>query len=550
MPPPRKATNPIIAALKKRFEEAVTALSQTDIRRQLADELQDMAQGGEYYYLCDVFGDDQSGEVIISCNGDLKKAPYAMATISGKRSTSINLDAAVDVLPRTVYDEEADEGDHMTYQGAMESRRTLGLFERFISKDERAGAGSSEFAGKNKSFPILKAGDVMAAVRSIGRAGSDNFSADVLKKNIIRIAKRKGFTDQLPDAWKGDSTEAAADAEVESFIPLREGAVGQDGTAFLKLIAPGWGSSGHYSREMLKRDGPKIFKSGTKNFWNHQTATEEAERPEGDLRDLASVLTEDAHWEDNGPAGPGLYAKANVFPAFREHVDSLAKSIGVSIRAFGSAKQGTAEGRKGPIIEQLTRAQSVDYVTSPGAGGQVLQLFEAARAAAHNHPVKESDKDNMDEAQVQRLIETAVNPLKAENLKLNQRLVLATQAPRIIAEALATVRLPEATKARLNSRLIGMAPLKENGDIDGEAFKKIIEAEIKDEGVYLSQLTGGRVVEGMGAAPAGTETDPAKIAEAEDKAYGEALDNVAEIFMGEGDAKKESRKLFREGRAA
>src|SRR5207245_1127898 len=71
-------------------------------------------------------------------------------------------------------------------------------------------------------------------------------------------------------------------------------------------------------------------------------------------------------------------------PHFREHVDSLAKHIGMSIRAAGRAKEGKADGRSGPIIEQLTRGISVDYVTTPGAGGKILQLFEAARGRQSN----------------------------------------------------------------------------------------------------------------------------------------------------------------------
>src|SRR5258708_23816181 len=207
--------------------------------------------------------------------------------------------------------------------------------ERFISKDERTAASSGDFAGKGKSFPILKPGDVMAAVRSMGRAGADNHSTPTLKAHIIAIAKRKGWEKYLPKAWQsGDTPQEAADLEVTGdVIPLREGAVGQDGTAFLKLIAPGWGSSGYYSKEMLARDGPKPFPRGTKNYWNHQTLEEEAARPENDLRDLASVLTEDAHFDDAGPAGPGLYAKAEVQPDFRQNIDSLAKHIGMSIRA-------------------------------------------------------------------------------------------------------------------------------------------------------------------------------------------------------------------------
>lgn len=61
-----------------------------------------------------------------------------------------------------------------------------------------------DFAGRNRSFPIVTPGDVSDAASSIGRAGADNYSGDKLKRNIIRIARRKGdaFVAELPESWK------------------------------------------------------------------------------------------------------------------------------------------------------------------------------------------------------------------------------------------------------------------------------------------------------------------------------------------------------------
>ena len=64
---------------------------------------------------------------------------------------------------------------------------------RDIPESTRKKAKASDFAGKNKSFPILEPGDVKDALDSIGRAGSDNYSSDELKRRILQIAKRKGF---------------------------------------------------------------------------------------------------------------------------------------------------------------------------------------------------------------------------------------------------------------------------------------------------------------------------------------------------------------------
>lgn len=319
-------------------------------------------------------------------------------------------------------------------------------------------------------------------------------------------------------------------------VPLKEGAVGQDGTAYLKLIAPGRGSSGWYPKEVLQRDGPTVFKSGTKNFWNHQTDAEEAARPEGDLRDLASVLTEDAHYEEMGPAGPGLYARAKVFEHFRPSVDQLAKHIGMSIRASGKAKEGKApDGKTGPIIEQLTRGLSVDYVTTPGAGGQILQLFEAARSAPIPTQGAESD---MDEATAKKLLES--------NRKLSQRLALR-EARDLAAAELTTLRLPDATKTRLIERVVGMAPINVEGELDTTAFKALIAAEAKDEATYLSSLTGGQIVTGMGSAD-GAQPTAEQLAEAakDRKREGERFAET----MGFDESQKAGRRIMMEGRSA
>lgn len=543
----------------KALHEAEIALSHEDIRKSLNDALDD-EYPGKYCYILSVYGDDSAGDVVYQCGGDTYKCSYEIGSANGKRTTSLDTEGAINVLPRTVYDEEADEADHYASMGEAERAEQfverfpgsakwdpkLWKFdERFISKAERDAADSGSFAGKGKSFPILKPGDVMAAVRSMGRAGAGNHSIATLKAHIISIAKKKGWGKYLPKAWQAggedDSKEAVELELVGDTIPLREGAVGQDGTAYLKLIAPGWGSSGYYGSEVLKRDGAAAFPKGTKNFWNHQTAAEESARPEGDLRDLASVLTEDAHYEDNGPAGAGLYAKANVFEQFRAPVDSLAKHIGMSIRATGKAKEGKAEGKSGPIIEKLTRGISVDYVTTPGAGGKILQLFEAARRPQST--TQEGNTD-MDAAEFKKLQES--------NARLQERLALRDARDFVTAE-LKTIRLHEATRARLIDRLVTEAPLKD-GELDKEAFKKLIETAVKEEATYLSQLTGGVQVIGMGQAASAVETDPAKIAEAEkeyDETFKEHMNVLADIFVGEAtEENKGARKAFRKGRAA
>ncbi len=162
------------------------------------------------------------------------------------------------------------------------------------------------------------------------------------------------------------------------FIPLSERAVRRDGTISLKLIQPGWGSSGYYSRAVLERDIPRVFPRETKMYWNHATPTEEMERPEGDLRNMAAVTISDPIWLDNGPKGPGMYAEARPFAGYADVIDEIGEHIGVSIRGRGSHTTGTMEGRQGRIITEIVDGKSIDFVTEPGAGGAIVSIFESA----------------------------------------------------------------------------------------------------------------------------------------------------------------------------
>jgi hypothetical protein len=74
---------------------------------------------------------------------------------------------------------------------------------------------AEDFAGKDRSFPIVTPSDVADAAQSIGRAGEDNYSTEELKNNIIRIANRKGadFVAELPESWK--NAEKAEEADIE-----------------------------------------------------------------------------------------------------------------------------------------------------------------------------------------------------------------------------------------------------------------------------------------------------------------------------------------------
>jgi len=166
----------------------------------------------------------------------------------------------------------------------------------------------------------------------------------------------------------------------------------------IQIITPGWGSSGYYSAEVLERAATnKVIPAGTHMYLNHMSETERHDRPGRDVEKIGAVLVEDATWD-----GTRLMAPADLIGPHAELIESLAPYIGVSIS--GSATDitiGEAEGRTGPIIEDLAVVNSVDFVTHAGRGGMVL--LESARpshvnALAVSHGVAEATANDTREA--------------------------------------------------------------------------------------------------------------------------------------------------------
>ena len=323
-------------------------------------------------------------------------------------------------------------------------------------------------------------------------------------KGVVTLGDTKEVMVQTTYEDLGESEEIDL---LGDFLALTE--KGNGDIVPIKIIQPGWGSSGYYPKPVLQRDA-NVYKSGTKMYWNHPTATEDRERPERSLHDLAGVLTEDAEWQDNGVAGPGIYAQTKVFDGYKGAVKELAPHIGISHIASGKGQKGEAEGQKGNIIKQITAAHSVDFVTSPGAGGQVLQLFEAARGSGgipepiKNEEVVVTEQEAKALKERNETLEKKNTDLSAENVTLKgdkgrfEEAGIYREAGTIVASGLKETVLPELAKARLSQSLAVNPPMKE-GKLDVEALKSKITEKVKDEIEYLSKVTGSGVIKGMGS---------------------------------------------------
>lgn len=325
---------------------------------------------------------------------------------------------------------------------------------------------------------------------------------EISGKNAEKLQQIHDHTIEMGAACVVPSTEAKSTILHGDIIPLVEAAAGS--TVPVKIIQAGWGSSGYYGEEMLKRDGPALFRAGTHMYWDHPTSSEEWERPERSLRDLAATLATDAVWQEHGKDGPGLYANAEVTRDYMPIIEELAPHIGVSIRASGTTRQGDAEGRTGTIIEQIVSADSVDFVTRPGAGGKVLQLFEAARGAseAAGNPVANIPAPRVEATKENTVNEDDAKALRESNAALQQKLSQLEEAQllrdgrALILEALAVIEMPAITRQRLAATL---QPVIESGVVNTTATTQCVQDAAKAELEYLARVGSiGGSVRGLG----------------------------------------------------
>lgn len=313
----------------------------------------------------------------------------------------------------------------------------------------------------------------------------------------------------------------------------------QSGMLPLRIISPGWGTSAYYGPESLQEaEKNRIFPQGTKMFWDHPSITERTDRPERSLRDLAATFEEDAHWDSNGPKGPGLYTVAHVFKPYRESVWEMARHIGPSIRAFGNTYFGEAEGRQGPIVESIMASESVDFVTAPGRGGEIIQLFEAARTAAvtadptdfqrqltatnqSNQPPSAGEKTVELQEALARIatlegekaawgtektqLQESITSLTTERdeargeVRRFQEAKILSDAKEAVAEALKPVTtLPDITKTRLQESVAFNPPVTADGQLDKAKLATNLEEAVKAEVQYITGITGGGQVHGLG----------------------------------------------------
>ena len=336
-----------------------------------------------------------------------------------------------------------------------------------------------------------------------------------------------------------------------SYVPLTEAKAFDDkGRATVIVIKAGFNAdkSRYYPAEMLKRDY-KVFE-GLKMYADHPTASEEKELPERSMKSTGFVARlMDVTCDENGTVtGVADIIEDWLMRKLANMRDKqMLSEMGISINALGRGSKSTIEGVETMVIEQITGARSVDFVTEPGASG-IVTLYESDRdtdvdlielqalkerrpdlvkalESAVREEVSKEVKHAMELEERVKELEGQVTTVTTERDELQGKITEAekekakAEAQAAIKEAVDKAELPSAAKERLLERYK-----------DAETAEGIAEA-IKSEVDYIARLSEAGKVKGLGGSTPNPEKDTNALKESVKKLHPEYTDAQVEIFV-------------------
>lgn len=273
----------------------------------------------------------------------------------------------------------------------------------------------------------------------------------------------------------------------------------------IRIIAPGRGSTGMYTAPNLAESAP-FFVPGTHMFFDHQTMTEDWERPERSVRDLAGVFESAAEIMPDG----SLEADIKVYPSVNGIIRERWADIGVSINGWSVEEIGP-DG----VVPPLAGIQSVDFVTRAGAKGAVLEVLESdGRWHAMNPSAPTESTTNPDVQEEQAVKPEDICKAVSEALTAAMPAAIKEAAAMLAADQEKKVVEAKKVEAPAVDPYEAAAKVAEAEDLPKEARARVMEAVKRGAGVddaieaeraYIKAIAPAPVVREDAAAKTGDD---------------------------------------------
>lgn len=403
------------------------------------------------------------------------------------------------------------------YEGP-DKQKAIDKLKALYNSEEMPLPGESDTAEVAEAATVKS--KVRAAIKALDELLGEKEIPDDMRTSV------KSLRESFKKKWADLADEASITAAKENFAESYSGmAIIEDyGTVVdnpdrapltmkVQLIRPGWGNAKdnhYYPPEVLRRDA-HVFE-GKKMYTTDHKENEKSERTEVSMIEAIEGFT-----DDGAPI-----ARVKVFdPAFAEKVRNREKAglldkLECSVLGSGTARPFELDGRKGKMVESITDAESVDWVTRAGAGGHALEIAES------QNPTNTGGNDNpMGETTTTGSITT--NVVLTSDATTPVAEVAETPAPAAEPTRLSEVEVSTLLEAEKRLPAPSRERLAESAYSDSEAVKTAITKEL----AYLAKLQGSGQPFGLGAAPEKPKRTPTEIAEA----VNSALDKVNDKYL-------------------
>lgn len=411
----------------------------------------------------------------------------------------------------------------------MDPEEALALLEAAYSQDERAAMAKRHEALPDGSFPIATKADLEHAIRAFGRA-KDQAAA---KQHIITRARALGALDLLPADWNVQESEPAT-SDPPAAVVLPDGALlesadnGQGWKWRVQIIQAGVSKNRtEYPLAVLHKaaplyEGVPVF-YGRKDHgadergFDSQAGYIRDPKPnsrgvEGTFeirRDKADVRAAVLHgWETYQQTGRLTFGFSHMVPAGK----------------FTSSVRRLAEGlvRR---IERYDQVDSVDLVSRPSAGGELLGLVAGVNPAqerslrAMNELLERLRRgEALTEAQITQLREEAADELRIAEAegRAARAAAAAEESARKLEEAAKKAECRDLLSAKLAAASTLPAPLREA--ITADFAGRVFEAEALDARITRDTEIAAKLVAVL------PKSGGLTVTEAESDKWGKALD--------------------------
>jgi len=265
------------------------------------------------------------------------------------------------------------------------------------------------------------------------------------------------------------------------------------------LITPGKGSSGIWSEDIIKRDGPHALKKGAKCFVTHNRL----ENGEPDPFRMWATLDSDSWYEE----GVGLVADINVLPSWVDKVEEVAPHTALSVYLMGEADE---QGHITAILEDVQNG--VDMVAYPGRPGSALvnKLYESAKAISENESPATPVAEDEDTKGLLQMEQDVKDEFAALNSKFDALLASKqAEAQADVDQKAVDAAVEVALEAKLEAVKVSLAAVEAaSADLLPTQVKSLTESAYRGEDVTAS-IDAAKAITAEAKSVLQVENDPA-----------------------------------------